>query len=72
MSLLDAGQHAIREVTEAKLRAQRAAYDMADVCVPGLDGDPEVGRAMRDPRLGPIGGGTDEMMREILGKPLGL
>ena len=29
-------------------------------------------RAARDARLGPIGGGTDEVMREILGKTLGL
>jgi acyl-CoA dehydrogenase len=29
-------------------------------------------RAARDTRLGPIGGGTDEIMKEILGKTLGL
>ena len=29
-------------------------------------------RAVRDARLGPIGGGTDEIMKEILGKQLGL
>ena len=29
-------------------------------------------RAVRDARLGPIGGGTDEIMKEILGKTLGL
>jgi acyl-CoA dehydrogenase len=27
---------------------------------------------VRDTRLGPIGGGTDEIMKEILGKSLGL
>jgi len=27
---------------------------------------------MRDTRLGPIGGGTDEVMKEILSKQLGL
>jgi alkylation response protein AidB-like acyl-CoA dehydrogenase len=27
---------------------------------------------VRDTRLGPIGGGTDEVMRGILGKQLGL
>jgi acyl-CoA dehydrogenase len=26
----------------------------------------------RDARLGPIGGGTDEVMKEILGKAMGL
>jgi acyl-CoA dehydrogenase len=29
-------------------------------------------RAVRDARLGPIGGGSDEIMREILGRVLGL
>ena len=32
----------------------------------------EIERALRDARLGPIGGGTDEIMKEILGKQLGL
>ena len=31
-----------------------------------------VERALRDARLGPIGGGTDEVMKEILGRQLGL
>ena len=30
-----------------------------------------VERALRDARLGPIGGGTDEVMKEILGRQLG-
>jgi acyl-CoA dehydrogenase len=29
-----------------------------------------VERAVRDARLGPIGGGSDEIMREILGRLL--
>jgi acyl-CoA dehydrogenase len=29
-------------------------------------------RAWRDARLGPIGGGTDEIMKEIVGKTYGL
>jgi acyl-CoA dehydrogenase len=29
-------------------------------------------RAARDARLGPIGGGTDEIMKEVLGRSLGL
>jgi acyl-CoA dehydrogenase len=32
----------------------------------------EIARMARDARLGPIGGGTDEIMREILTKVLGL
>jgi acyl-CoA dehydrogenase len=31
-----------------------------------------VERALRDARLGPIGGGTDEIMKEILSKQFGL
>ncbi|HMW46632.1 MAG TPA: acyl-CoA dehydrogenase family protein [Solirubrobacterales bacterium] len=27
---------------------------------------------MRDARLGPIGGGTDEIMKDIIGKTFGL
>ncbi len=29
-------------------------------------------RALRDARLGPIGGGTDEIMKEIIAGQLGL
>jgi acyl-CoA dehydrogenase len=68
-----AGADAVREVTMAKLATQRAAFDAADACLDLHDGDgAEVERAVRDLRLGPIGGGTDEIMREILGRMLGL
>jgi acyl-CoA dehydrogenase len=69
-----AGRDATREVTIAKLRTQRAAFDAIDACleIHGLDAPPELERAARDARLGPIGGGTDEIMKEILGRTLGL
>jgi acyl-CoA dehydrogenase len=69
-----AGEDAVREVTIAKLRTQRAAVDAIDTClqVLGLEAPPELERALRDARLGPIGGGTDEIMKEILGRSLGL
>jgi len=69
-----AGLDAVREVTIAKLRTQRAAFDVIDAClqIHGLDAPPELERALRDARLGPIGGGTDEIMKEILGRSLGL
>ncbi|HYZ81508.1 MAG TPA: acyl-CoA dehydrogenase family protein, partial [Solirubrobacteraceae bacterium] len=69
-----AGEDAVREVTMAKLATQRAAVDAIDTClqVHGLDAPPELERALRDARLGPIGGGTDEIMKEILGRSLGL
>ena len=71
------GENAIREVTEAKLISQRAAYEVADDALQihggaGYMKEYEIERAVRDTRLGPIGGGTDEVMREILGKQLGL
>jgi acyl-CoA dehydrogenase len=61
----------------AKLATQRAAFDVADTCLQihggaGYMKEYGIERAARDSRLGPIGGGTDEIMREILGKSLGL
>jgi acyl-CoA dehydrogenase len=69
-----AGEEAVREVTIAKLRTQRAAFDAIDAClqIHGLEATPELERAARDARLGPIGGGTDEIMKEILGRSFGL
>ena len=71
------GQDATREVTMAKLASQRAAFEVADDAVQlhggaGYMKEYEVERAARDTRLGPIGGGTDEIMKEILGKQMGL
>ena len=67
----------IREVTMAKLYSQRACVEVADECVGILGGygymrEYGVERALRDARLGRIGGGTDEVMKEILGRQLGL
>ncbi len=70
--LFAAGHDAIREVTEAKLLSQRSALEVAEAAFRIIDGDLEIGRALRDTRLGPIGGGTDEVMKEILGKLIGL
>jgi acyl-CoA dehydrogenase len=71
------GDDAVREVTMAKLATQRAAFDVADTCLQihggaGYMKEYGIERAARDSRLGPIGGGTDEIMKEILGKSLGL
>ncbi len=72
-----AGEDAVREVTIAKLATQRAAFDVMDTClqIHGGNGymvEYEIERAARDARLGPIGGGTDEIMKEVLGRSLGL
>jgi acyl-CoA dehydrogenase len=71
------GQDAIREVTMAKLATQRAAFEVADECLQihggaGYTVEYGIERAARDARLGPIGGGTDEIMKEILGRTMGL
>jgi acyl-CoA dehydrogenase len=70
-----AGEEPLREVTMAKLLTQRASYELMDACLQihggaGYMREYWVERAARDARLGPIGGGTDEIMREILGRIL--
>jgi acyl-CoA dehydrogenase len=70
-----AGEEPLKEVTMAKLLTQRASYELMDECLQihggaGYMREYWVERAVRDARLGPIGGGTDEIMREILGRML--
>jgi acyl-CoA dehydrogenase len=72
LRLFVAGHDAVREVTMAKLATQRAAFDAADAALDLVGDEPDLARAARDARLGPIGGGTDEIMKEILSKTLGL
>ena len=72
-----AGEEPLREVTMAKLLTQRAAFELMDACLQihggaGYMQEYWVERAARDARLGPIGGGSDEIMREILGRVLAL
>jgi acyl-CoA dehydrogenase len=72
-----AGEEPLREVTMAKLLTQRASFELMDACLQihggaGYMREYWVERAARDARLGPIGGGSDEIMREILGRVLGL
>ena len=71
------GTDAVQEVTMAKLATQRAAFDVMDTCLQihggaGYMKEYGIERGARDARLGPIGGGTDEIMKEILGKTFGL
>jgi acyl-CoA dehydrogenase len=71
------GGDAVQEVTMAKLVTQRACFELMDDCLQihggaGYMTEYELERAARDARLGPIGGGTDEVMREILAKTLRL
>ncbi len=71
------GQDCIQQVTMAKLLTQRAVLEIADQSLQihggyGYMREYGIERAVRDARLGPIGGGTDEVMKEILGKTMGL
>jgi acyl-CoA dehydrogenase len=72
-----AGEEPLKEVTMAKLLTQRACFELMDECLQihggaGYMKEVWVERAARDARLGPIGGGSDEIMREILGRVLAL
>jgi acyl-CoA dehydrogenase len=72
-----AGEEPLKEVTMAKLMTQRASFELMDACLQihggaGYMKEVWVERAARDSRLGPIGGGSDEIMREILGRVLAL
>jgi alkylation response protein AidB-like acyl-CoA dehydrogenase len=77
LRLFHEGQDCIKEVTMAKLVTQRAVLEIADQSLQihggyGYMKEYGIERAVRDARLGPIGGGTDEVMKEILGKLMGL
>jgi alkylation response protein AidB-like acyl-CoA dehydrogenase len=77
LRLFHTGQSCIREVSMAKLLTQRTALEIADQTLQihggyGYTREYGIERAVRDARLGPIGGGTDEVMKEIIGKTIGL
>jgi alkylation response protein AidB-like acyl-CoA dehydrogenase len=77
LRLFHEGHDATREVSMAKLLSQRAACEVADEAIQvhggaGYMREYGVERAARDLRLGPVGGGTDEIMREIIGRQMGL
>ncbi|CAN5256051.1 hypothetical protein BH23ACT9_BH23ACT9_29360 [soil metagenome] len=64
------------EAAKAKLFTQTVAFRAADAAVQihggaGYMREYPAQRWLRDTRLGPIGGGTDEIMREIIGRSLG-
>jgi acyl-CoA dehydrogenase len=77
LRLFHTGQPCIQEVAMAKLVTQRSALEIADQTLQihggyGYTREYGIERAVRDARLGPIGGGTDEVMKEIIGKTMGL
>jgi acyl-CoA dehydrogenase len=77
LRLFHEDQDCIQEVSMAKLLTQRAVLEIADQSLQihggyGYMREYGIERAVRDARLGPIGGGTDEIMKEIIGKTMGL
>ncbi len=77
LRLYAAGGYPIKECAMAKLYTSEVAFQVADECVQihggyGYMMEFPAQRAWRDSRLGPIGGGTSEIMKEIIGKTLGL
>jgi len=77
LRLFVSGQDALKEVSYAKLFCCDAAVEVADEAVQihggyGYMREYDVERALRDARLGPIGGGTSEIMKEIIGRQMGL
>ena len=72
-----AGEDATREVSMAKWFATELDWKVADESLQihggyGYMMEFPVQRAWRDSRLGPIGGGTTEIMKEIIGRSYGL
>ncbi|MFW5967098.1 MAG: acyl-CoA dehydrogenase family protein [Persicimonas sp.] len=75
--LFERGIPAQREISMAKLRAGEVAMDVIDRCLQlhggmGYVEEGPVARAWRDTRLISIGGGTSEIMKEIITKAIGL
>jgi acyl-CoA dehydrogenase len=74
---LVAGEDAVREVSMAKWYATELDWKVADEALQVHGGygymmEFPIQRAWRDSRLGPIGGGTTEIMKEIISKTYGL
>ena len=67
------GEYVVKEATMSKLLSTKMADKAIDECLQFLGGygymeEYPLARMLRDSRLGPIGGGTSEILREILAK----
>lgn len=70
---MDQGEYVVREATIAKLKSTQMADEVIYNCLQFLGGygyieEYPMARLLRDSRLGPIGGGTSEILREIIAK----
>ncbi|WP_028606816.1 acyl-CoA dehydrogenase family protein [uncultured Olleya sp.] len=70
---LGKGEYVVKEATMSKLKSTKVADDAIYDCLQFLGGygymeEYPLARLLRDSRLGPIGGGTSEILREIIAK----
>jgi len=70
---LDQGEYVVKEASMSKLMSTKIADQGIYDCLQLLGGygymeDYPLARMLRDSRLGPIGGGTSEILREIIAK----
>ena len=70
---LNKGEYVVKEATMAKLKSTKVADETIYSCLQMLGGygymeEYPMARLLRDSRLGPIGGGTSEILKEILSK----
>ncbi len=70
---LDMGEYVVKEATMSKLQSTKMADDVIYQCLQFLGGygymeEYPMARLLRDSRLGPIGGGTSEILKEIIAK----
>ena len=70
---LNKGDYVVKEATISKLQSTKMADKVAYQCLQFLGGygymeNYPMARLLRDSRLGPIGGGTSEILKEILSK----
>lgn len=70
---MDIGDYVVKEATMSKLQLTKMADDVIYQCLQFLGGygymeEYPMARLARDSRLGPIGGGTSEILKEIIAK----
>ena len=70
---LGKGEYVVKEATMSKLKSTKVADEVIYDCLQFLGGygymeEYPLARLLRDSRLGPIGGGTSEILREIIAK----
>ena len=70
---LNKGEYVVKQATMSKLQSTKMADEVIYGCLQFLGGygymeDYPLARLLRDSRLGPIGGGTSEILREIIAK----